>query len=439
MRTHRKTSGTSVAALGMAVSLLLLATCESPLPEEIREANALATSSEEPVVYSVTFDSQDADVPANPEIIHVRPPATSIDSMPRPPEKTPQFFSGWFLDRDGEGDRFTENTVVDRDLRVFAWWTDERLWPVHFNLNYPGAPNSDPVMVAEGDPVEQPAEDPVREGYVFANWYSDPESQFIWVFTTPITSVTYLYAKWNPGYVVSYNANGATSGSPPTTQTKEEGVALALASNSGNLEKAGYTFVGWSTNAAGTGTDYAEGASYTIDAELALYAKWRDYVVGDTGPAGGIVFYDKGESSAGWRYLEAAPASTEWTNKRWGGYGTEVGSGAQGTAIGTGAANTQAIVAAYGDHEPNAGRDDYAAKLCADLDYGEETDWFLPSKDELNQMYLQRGAIGGFASAGYWSSSEHSASHAWGQYFDNGNQVGNRKYYADRVRAARAF
>ncbi|MHA1232832.1 MAG: hypothetical protein ACTSPQ_19565, partial [Candidatus Helarchaeota archaeon] len=61
-----------------------------------------------------------------------------------------------------------------------------------------------------------------------------------------------------------------------------------------------------------------------------------------TGPAGGYIFYDKGSYSDGWRYLEAAPASTEWTGKEWGSYGTFIG-GTE-TGIGTGQSNTNTIV-----------------------------------------------------------------------------------------------
>ena len=170
---------------------------------------------------------------------------------------------------------------------------EEHMWPVHFNLNYAGASNPEPVMVADGNRVQRPA-DPVREDYVFENWYSDQGSQFIWVFTTPITSVTYLYAKWNVGYAVIYNSNDATSGSPPATQTKAQGVDLALASNSGNLQRTGYTFVGWNTNAAGTGDHYAEGATYDVDEVITLYAEWsaNTYTVTldtDGGSGGGIV------------------------------------------------------------------------------------------------------------------------------------------------------
>jgi hypothetical protein len=167
------------------------------------------------------------------------------------------------------------------------------------------------------------------------------------------------------------------------------------------------------------------------------------YDIGDTGPAGGIIFYDDeadGSDDYPWRYLEAAPASTEWTSKEWGGYGTTVGG--TSTAIGSGAANTAAIVARYGTAEPYSGLTDYAAKLCAELTYGGYDDWFLPSKDELDLMNdnLHLAGYGGFASDYfYWSSSQLGSSYAWRQYFGSGYQGSSRKYYNGSVRAMRAF
>ena len=118
-----------------------------------------------------------------------------------------------------------------------------------------------------------------KTGYTFAGWNTQADGNG----TDYAEGATYttdadvtLYAKWTalPTYTVSYDGNGATSGIPPATQTKIKGVDLILATNSGNLEKTGYTFAGWNTQADGNGTDYAEGAIYTIDADMTLYAKW---------------------------------------------------------------------------------------------------------------------------------------------------------------------
>lgn len=159
------------------------------------------------------------------------------------------------------------------------------------------------------------------------------------------------------------------------------------------------------------------------------------YALGDTGPAGGLIFYDKGSYSNGWQYLEAAPVSTEWTDKEWGSYGTLIGG--TGTGIGTGQSNTTTIVIWLNSHSET----DRAAQVCDALVYGGYSDWFLPSKDELNLMYTILGVygVGGFAGVFYWSSSEYYANLAWLQNFYNGFQYSYDKYIYIRVRAVRAF
>jgi hypothetical protein len=66
-------------------------------------------------------------------------------------------------------------------------------------------------------------------------------------------------------------------------------------------------------------------------------------------------------------------------------------------------------------------------------------DWFLPSKGELNQMYINRTAIGGFLADFYWSSSEFNSSYAWLQAFNDGNQTNTEKTNSAHVRPVRTF
>jgi hypothetical protein len=153
------------------------------------------------------------------------------------------------------------------------------------------------------------------------------------------------------------------------------------------------------------------------------------YNIGDTGPAGGIVFYDKGDSVGGWRYLEAS-TSDQSSGAPWGCQGSSIGTN---TTIGTGAQNTADIVANCSDIGT-------AAKVADAYNINGYSDWFLPSKDELNELYLQKGLVGGFSDVNYWSSSENGASAAQGQYFSSGSQFssgGKASSYA--VRAIRAF
>ena len=156
------------------------------------------------------------------------------------------------------------------------------------------------------------------------------------------------------------------------------------------------------------------------------------YAIGDIGPSGvGIVFYI---TDGGLHGLEAAP-SDQSASQAWitGGSTQTTLNGNTSTDIGTGLANSNAIIAQVG-HTASA------AQVCRSYTGGGLTDWFLPSKDELNQLYLQKNTVGGFASEGYWSSSEYNSSFAWGHSFNNGTQYGNRKNLNNhRVRAVRAF
>jgi hypothetical protein len=116
----------------------------------------------------------------------------------------------------------------------------------------------------------------------------------------------------------------------------------------------------------------------------------------------------------------------QWFNKR------TTTTGATATALGTGRANTNAIIASHGIGS-------YPASLCKNLTLGGFSDWYLPSKDELNQLYINRETIGGFASANYWSSSEFNNYFAWTQSFGDGSQDAFSKYNTYCVRAVRAF
>ncbi len=78
------------------------------------------------------------------------------------------------------------------------------------------------------------------------------------------------------GCSVTYNANGATSGTVPSdTYLYGEGGTVTAKTNSGTLAKTGgYTFSGWNTKADGTGTDIATSGTFTITKDTVLYAKW---------------------------------------------------------------------------------------------------------------------------------------------------------------------
>ncbi len=162
----------------------------------------------------------------------------------------------------------------------------------------------------------------------------------------------------------------------------------------------------------------------------------KSYTLGELGPAKGIVFYDKGEYSDGWRYLEVAPATTE-ISLQWGSFNTLVGN--TSAEIGEGFNNTEQIVASQEGMEMRT----HAATYCAELSINGYDDWFLPSLEELDLMYWQlaRQELGELKTLGfgYWSSSEFDENFAWGEGFSSGVKGKIEKSELFLVRAIRSF
>jgi hypothetical protein len=136
----------------------------------------------------------------------------------------------------------------------------------------------------------------------------------------------------------------------------------------------------------------------------------------------------------------------------WGCYGSLI-AGADGTTIGTGAQNTTDITAIVGGC-PTSG---IPARLANDLTLGGLSDWYLPSRNELNALCKwafndtanaicnNNGsgglslANGGFSTNFYWSSSEDTSNFAWSQQFGNGYQFNDIKLFPAYVRPVRSF
>jgi hypothetical protein len=200
-----------------------------------------------------------------------------------------------------------------------------------------------------------------------------------------------------------------------------------------------------------SGTQTAQTGSTAAPASLPAPV----YKVGDTGPAGGFIFYDKGTSAGGWRYLEAAPVETEKLAKFLGrtardrtvAYGTGTPPFVVQAGIGVGKKNTETICSFLA----NNGEWDMAAQVCDELVVNGFDDWFLPSFNELSLMYgnLHRSGLGGFQRTYYWSSTievEGSVRVYPQHYYPVGMNFADASrdtYYADStevyVRAIRQF
>jgi len=145
---------------------------------------------------------------------------------------------------------------------------------------------------------------------------------------------------------------------------------------------------------------YGNGLYFSDGAGWVKIGATTHYIGQQTG--GGIVYY---VDSTGQHGLIAATADCPLDYP----YGCQADSiiGANGTAIGDGAANTAAIVSGCPAAET-------AAMACDTLTSNGFSDWFLPSRDELDSLYHQKQVVGGFVDDNiYWTSTQQSTPAAW--------------------------
>ena len=202
------------------------------------------------------------------------------------------------------------------------------------------------------------------------------------------------------------------------------------------------------SNAAGAGA-WSKKLSFTV-IDLAVGGVYQGGKVAYVLQAGDPGFV-AGETHGLIAAVSDQTTAMAWLN------GTAVMTGATATALGTGKANTATILAVQGTAAV------YAAGVARAYTGGGYADWYLPSKDELNKLFLNRAAIGGFdltpggdsswGAGPYWSSSEYieggtpSVLFAWAQYFSAGSSaypagVQHVDYKSGpdyRVRAVRSF
>jgi uncharacterized repeat protein (TIGR02543 family) len=250
-----------------------------------------------------------------------------------------------------------------------------------------------------------------------------------------------------PTYEVSYHPNGATIGSVPSDSNRYETGEFVTVLDEGDLEQLGYAFTGWNTLQSGLGSQFASGDNFSMpNHDVNLYAMWDAYEIGDRGPGGGVIFYDKNFYSSGWRFLEVAPeefeSSEPWANSTYAGTFITLWDDVpnQGSP-GDGYTNTFLIYNYMGD-DGFMTVGPYAAWVAWRFSYGGYNDWFLPAQYTLIELRNKRDVIGSFQSVSYWSSTQTGASKAYALDFDPGYTglcVSQEKIENHIVRPVRRF
>ena len=227
--------------------------------------------------YAVSFNSNDSTSGSVP----VTDPTPDGEDLTLPDEgslvKTGYTFGGWNTASDGSGTSCAAGAPyrVVADVTLFAKWTANSLTVRYDSQEGSSATGGSLSTTTGGTLASLPTTS--REGYAFNGWFTASTGGSEVTTSSPHgqTADFTLYARWTVRtYAVSFNGNDSTGGSVPGLLTKTHGVNLEVASNSGSLVKTGYTFGGWNTAANGSGTSYAVGASYGVDAAVTLYAKW---------------------------------------------------------------------------------------------------------------------------------------------------------------------
>lgn len=196
-------------------------------------------------------------------------------------------FTGWNTLPGGTGTTYTQGQYMimgSVDVTLYARWTAASTYTVTYDANNAdtGSVPVDSTNYESGKPVTVMGNtgNLKRAGYSFAGWNTKPDGSGVTcsqgqTFSMGSENVV-LYAKWINGYSVTYNSNGADSGSVPVdTSYYPQSASVTVPGNTGNLIKNGCSFAGWNTKADGSGSTYTQGQIFPMGtANVILYAIW---------------------------------------------------------------------------------------------------------------------------------------------------------------------
>ena len=212
--------------------------------------------------------------------------ASDVTVSTTEPTRDGYTFTGWDTVADGSGtdysggDTYTlPNNGTDT---LYAQWQINTVTLAYDPQGGSGEPG-DQTGDAASD-VTVSTTEPTRDGYTFAGWDTAANGSGTdyaggATYTLPNSGTDTLYAQWTPVPVIvatvtlTYDPQGGSG--EPGDQTGDAASNVTVSSTVPT--RTGYTFTGWDTTANGSGTDYADGATYTLpnSGTDTLYAQWQ--------------------------------------------------------------------------------------------------------------------------------------------------------------------
>ena len=236
------------------------------LPLATKDTTLLAVWTTAPV-YTVSFYANGSTTASYVSTVYQNDKATelTVDKMDPNPGYT---FFGWYEDLDGES--FNFNTVINRDVNLFAKWEKDSYDITYENLN--GATNPNPgTYTVDGLALQTLSLD---DAHKFEGWCTDSELKNCITEISPgDTGALVLYAKWSDvTYAIIYRAAGSGATGNVSQGVKIHGTPYTLIDTS--YTRAGYKQSGWTTTLAGNKI-YDFGDEYTENASITFYPTWE--------------------------------------------------------------------------------------------------------------------------------------------------------------------
>ncbi len=241
-----------------------------PSKEYTMKGNLILYANWKAHVYTISFDSNGGTTTVGSQT-KTHDVATSLTYTR--PVREGYTFVAWNTQPDGSGISYSAGSkyTEEGDVTLYAQWSKD--YVITFDANG-GQGTPDTIYKSAGKSVTLPNTEPVREGYGFLYWNTEPDgSGTIYTILSEYSddSDVVLYAQWEGRYLIQFDANGGEN--TPPSSIKSEGVPITL--YQAKPVREGYTFVCWNTKADGSGDSYNYYGQYSADCDATLYAQWK--------------------------------------------------------------------------------------------------------------------------------------------------------------------